>query len=144
MKFKDDGSDALDGTWTQDFGDVTVGFVGAVTEHLPELVSPGGIADIEVTDIVQATNAAANDLKEDGADIVVLLVHEGAATTAYDSAVDPASDFGKIVTGVNKNVDAIVSGHTHLAYNHAFRCRSGRPRVVPSPSGPWCRPVSTA
>ena len=30
---------------------------------------------------------------------------------------DPTSDFGSIITGVNDNVDAIVSGHTHLAYN---------------------------
>ena len=35
VKFKDDGSDALAGTWIQDFGDVEVGFVGAVTEDLP-------------------------------------------------------------------------------------------------------------
>jgi 5'-nucleotidase len=92
--------------------------VGAVTEHLPELVSPAGIDDIEVTDIVEAANDEAENLKEAGADIVVLLVHEGAATTSYASATDPASDFGKIVTGVNEDIDAIVSGHTHLAYNH--------------------------
>ena len=46
-------------------------------------------------------------------------MHEGADTTALSSATDPATDFGKIVTGVNDNVDAIVSGHTHLAYNHS-------------------------
>ena len=46
-------TDALEETWIQDFGDVEVGFVGAVTEHLPELVCPGGIEDIMVTDIVQ-------------------------------------------------------------------------------------------
>ena len=32
----------------QEFGGVTVGFVGAVTEELPALVSPAGIADLEV------------------------------------------------------------------------------------------------
>ena len=84
----------------------------------PSSSRPGGIADIEVTDIVEATNREANELKAEGADIVVLLVHEGAATTALASATDPASDFGKIVNGVNANVDAIISGHTHLAYNH--------------------------
>ena len=36
---------------------IRVGFVGAVTEHLPELVSPGGIEDITVTDIVDEVNA---------------------------------------------------------------------------------------
>jgi 5'-nucleotidase len=118
VRFKADDSPALDGTWIKEMGGVQVGFVGAVTEHLPELVSPAGIADIKVTDIVQATNAAADDLVADGADLVVMLVHEGAPSV--DCATmddDPTSDFGSIVTGVNDNVDAIVSGHTHLAYN---------------------------
>ena len=61
-----------------------------------------------------------------GADLVVLLVHEGAATTSLESATDPASAFGRIVNGVDADVDAIVSGHTHLAYNHVI---NGRPVV---------------
>lgn len=119
VKFKDDGSDALDGTWIQDFGAVEVGFVGAVTEDLPSLVAADGIADIEVTDIVEATNEAATDLKAEGADVVVLLVHEGAGGTSYASATTPGTVFGDIVNGVSPDVDAIVSGHTHLAYNHS-------------------------
>jgi 5'-nucleotidase len=118
VRMKTTHDPALEESWIKDFGDIEVGFVGAVTEHLPELVSPEGIADIEVTDIVEATNREADELKDAGADIVILLVHEGAATTALSSATDPASDFGKIVNGVNANVDAIISGHTHLAYNH--------------------------
>ncbi|HEX6878479.1 MAG TPA: ExeM/NucH family extracellular endonuclease [Nocardioidaceae bacterium] len=112
-------SELLDPTYVKDFGDVEVGFIGAVTEHLNELVSPDGIRGVEVEDIVTATNREADALKAAGVDVVVLLVHEGAATTAYDSAVDPTSDFGRIVDGVDEDVDAIVSGHTHLAYNHA-------------------------
>jgi len=120
VKFKD-GSDALDGTWIKELDGVQVGFIGAVTEHLPELVSPAGISDLEVTDIVTATNAAADDLTAEGADVVVMLVHEGAeSTNCATMANDPTSDFGSIITGVNDNVDAIVSGHTHLEYNCSF------------------------
>lgn len=124
---KDSGDPALDPTFVKVFNpgaanEVKVGFVGAVTEHLPELVSPAGIADIEVTDIVESVNAEADRLKtQDGVDAVVMLVHEGAPSTdcaAMDD--DPTSDFGSIVTGVDANVDAIVSGHTHLAYNCSF------------------------
>ncbi|CAI9419167.1 bifunctional metallophosphatase/5'-nucleotidase [Nocardioides sp. T2.26MG-1] len=121
VKVKATGNPAVPESWIKDFGDVQVGFVGAVTEHLGELVSPAGIADLEVTDIVAAANKTADDLKADGADIVVLLVHEGASGT--DCATmddDPASDFGSIITGVDDNVDAIISGHTHLAYNCKF------------------------
>lgn len=114
---------ALPEYWTQEFDGVTIGFVGAVTDELPSLVSPAGIADITVGDPTEAANRVADQLSDGNAengeaDIVVLLVHEGAATTAKSSAIDANSRFGKIVLGVNDNVDAIVSGHTHLAYNH--------------------------
>lgn len=126
VKKASDGSDALDPSWVKDFGGVEVGFIGAVTEHLDSLVNPEGIADIEVTDIVEEVNAEADALVADGVDVVVLLVHEGASTTSIESATDPSSDFGAIVNGVDADVDAIVSGHTHLAYNHTI---DGRPVV---------------
>ncbi|MEO9325236.1 ExeM/NucH family extracellular endonuclease [Nocardioides sp. C4-1] len=118
VKFKGTNNPALEGSWIKDQGGIQVGYVGAVTEHLDELVAPAGIADIEATDIVAATNAAADELKAEGADVVVLLVHEGAASADCATiTADTTSDFGKITAGVNTNVDAIVSGHTHLSYN---------------------------
>jgi 5'-nucleotidase len=122
VRFKANNAPALPRTWTKTFGSVKVGFVGAVTEHLPELVSPAGIADIKVTDVVNEVNTAADTLKANGADIVVMLVHEGAPMTncTQIGALGADTDFGSIVTGVNDNVDAIVSGHTHLEYNCHF------------------------
>ncbi|MFE6965571.1 ExeM/NucH family extracellular endonuclease [Agromyces sp. NPDC057679] len=122
---KETGKPALPEYYTETFDGVTIGFIGAVTDELPSLVSPAGIEDITVGDPTEAANRVAAQLsdgkKQNGeADIVVLLVHEGAATTEKVSALDPESRFGKIVLGVNKNVDAIVSGHTHLAYNHVI------------------------
>lgn len=119
VKVKDgEDYDELAETWSVDFEGITVGFVGVVTEHLPSLVTPAGIAMLDVLDPTEEANSAAADLKAGGADVVVLLVHEGATTTAVESATDPDSVFGRIVTGVSADVDAIVSGHTHLAYNH--------------------------
>ena len=86
---------------------MTIGFVGAVTDELPSLVSPAGIADITVGDPTEAVNRVADQLSdgkaENGeADIVMLLVHEGAATDRdQSSAIDSASRFGKIVLGAN-------------------------------------------
>jgi 5'-nucleotidase len=123
---------ALAESWTTDLPNgVTMGFVGAVTEELPSLVSPAGIAELEVRDIVDSVNAAADRLVDGNttngeADVVVLLVHEGAATPLLADAINPASPFGQIVLGVDHDVDAIVSGHTHLAYNHVI---DGRPVI---------------
>ncbi|WP_372729875.1 ExeM/NucH family extracellular endonuclease, partial [Nocardioides sp.] len=119
VRMKATGNPAVPASWIKDFGDVEVGFIGAVTEDLPSLVSPAGIEDIEVTDIVEAANTTADDLEAAGADVIVLLVHEGAATTSLASATNDSA-FGQIVNGVDGDIDAIVSGHTHLAYNHAI------------------------
>ena len=42
------------------------------------------------------------------------------------SATDPTSRFGQIVNGASPKIDAIVSGHTHLPYNHVI---NGRPVI---------------
>jgi 5'-nucleotidase len=121
LRLKAGGAHALAPTFTQDLGGVTVGYVGAVTEELPALVSPAGIADLDVTDIVTEVNAAAADLVAGGADVVVMLVHEGAPDTDCDTMDDDeTSAFGNIINNVSADVDAIVSGHTHLAYNCSF------------------------
>ncbi len=114
-----DAADVSNGaTWmTTTAGGVKVGFVGAVTEDLPSLVSPSGIADLSVQPIVREVNEGATQLKADGADVVILLVHEGAATSNVSSLSD-GSAFAQIVAGVSPDVKAIISGHTHLAYNH--------------------------
>jgi 5'-nucleotidase len=127
-------ADLIPPSWTKEVGGVTVGFVGAVTEDLPSLVSPGGIEGVTVQDIVTSTNQAADDLKSSGADIVVMLVHEGASTSVCEDIVgsSPTSAFGEIVHQVNGNVDAIVSGHTHLPYSCEVPAPGGQSRWVVS------------
>ncbi|KQQ00085.1 MULTISPECIES: bifunctional metallophosphatase/5'-nucleotidase [unclassified Rathayibacter] len=119
-------------SYVQDFDGVKVGFIGAVTEDLPYLVSPDGIATLDVAPIVDSINdetARLQDGIDDSADasipaeqknleadVVIAVMHEGAASPDV-SFTDPASVFGTIVNGIGGNVDAIVSGHTHQAYD---------------------------
>ncbi|WP_159604526.1 bifunctional metallophosphatase/5'-nucleotidase [Agromyces humi] len=130
LKMKATGDDAVPATWIKSFGDVQVGFVGAVTEELPSLVSPGGIADIAVEGIVESVNAEAADLVAEGADLVVMLVHEGAPTTNCTTMNAPGTTWGDIVNNISPDVDAIVSGHTHLAYNCSFPVSAWAGRAV--------------
>jgi 5'-nucleotidase len=120
LKLKGTDDPAVPETWIKEFGDVQVGFVGAVTEQLPTLVSPGGITQIDVAPIVQSVNEAAAELVAGGADLVVMLVHEGSGSTDCATMDDPGSAWADIVNGISADVDAIVSGHTHLAYNCSF------------------------
>ncbi len=106
----------------EQFGDVTVGFIGAVTDELPSLVSPAGISTLDVRPVVPEVNRVADQLSDGNpangeADVIILLVHEGASQATVAAATDPLSRFGQIVNGANANIDAIMSGHTHLAYD---------------------------
>ncbi len=113
--------------------EITVGFVGAVTERLPQLVAPAGIQGLQVNDVVAAVNAEAARLVTAGADAVVVLVNEGAPSAdCATMAADPASDFGQIVTAVSGDVDAIISGRTHLAYDCELPKPGGGTRPVVS------------
>ena len=124
------GEPALAPAWVKELDGVKVGFIGAVTEDLDSLVSPEGIADLEVRSIADSVNAVADDLRDGDAangeaDVVILLVHEGAESTDV-AAITPDSPLGEVVYGVDGDVDAIVSAHTHLAYNHVI---DGRPVI---------------
>ncbi len=126
----DTGEHALAPSWVTELEGVKVGFVGAVVEGLKGMVNPDRVTELEVRGIAESVNDAAQalsdgDLGNGEADVVILLVHEGASGTALE-AITPESQLGKIVAGVSADVDAIVSAHTHLAYDHVI---DGRPVV---------------
>jgi len=116
-------------------GGVKVGFIGATTEDLiPGLVSPGGVQGLAMAPIVSQVNRYADELTdgkaENGeADVLVLLVHEGATTSALSDATG-AGAFGTITSGVSSKVSAIVSAHTHATYDHSIAGPDGTPRPV--------------
>jgi 5'-nucleotidase len=119
---------------------IRVGFIGVVTEQTGTLVSPAGIPGITFSDPVVAANRAADALSDGDAangeaEVIVLLAHEGAATaasTADTCATIAARDdaFGKIITGSNANIDAILGGHTHLRVDCEYALPNGQVRPV--------------
>lgn len=116
------GTYAYDPYVIKDVDGIRVAFVGAVTAHLPELVSPAGISTLTVEPVVSSVNAVADALSDGDeangeADVVVALVHEGPDSADLSASTDD-STFGQIVTGLDGNVDAIFSGHTHQTFAH--------------------------
>ena len=105
-----------------DVNGVDVAVIGAVPEETGALVSPGGIADLEFGDPVEAVNRVAEQLAADGlADVIIAEYHEGAGAGTPDGAtleeeVAGGGAFAGIVTGTSALVDAIYTGHTHKQY----------------------------
>lgn len=108
-----------------DLGGVRVAVVGAVTDDLPSLVSPGGLKDIVVTDPVEAVNRVAAKLKDGDASngeahLVVASIHEGGPGGMADGAAAAAANpkFANMFNNMSKDVDVIFNGHTHQDYTY--------------------------
>jgi len=112
------GKTFLPGTLLKRVGGATIGFVGVVLKETPSVVTPSGITALSFGDEADAVNAAVPRLREQGADAIVVLIHQGGAQ-APGSPPDACRGFsGPLVDLAQRfrGVDLIVSGHTHQAY----------------------------
>lgn len=102
----------------REFEGVKVAFIGMTLEGTPQLVTPQAIAGITFKDEVETVNALIPELRAQGVEAVVLIVHEGGMQKGHFNECKEAS--GAIVdmaSALDDEVDLIVSGHTHQAYN---------------------------
>lgn len=95
---------------------IKVAFVGTVTRQTAGMVDPSKIDTIEFGDQVEAANREAKNARAAGADIVILLAHEGSEGTDCAKIATETGDFGDLVRGASADVNAIVSAHTHQKY----------------------------
>ena len=98
---------------------VTIGFIGMTLKGTANIVSAAGIKGISFADEVETANALIPQLKAAGADVIVVLIHEGVSNTGEinDSRCEGMTGALKpIIDRLDPAVDLIVSGHTHQAY----------------------------
>jgi 5'-nucleotidase len=107
----------------KDFGSgkakVTVGFIGMTTESTSTLVSANRIKGISFADEADTANALVPKLKAAGADIIVVLIHEGVTNPGdfNDTRCDGLTGaLLPILDRLDSAVDVVISGHTHQAY----------------------------
>ena len=92
-------------------GGIKVGVIGIATVQTPTTTKPANVADLRFIDPVPVVDRNARLLRQQGAQLVVVVAHAGAFCSGQPSTCD-----GEIVTlarGVTEKIDAIVSGHTH-------------------------------
>lgn len=100
-------------------GAVKVGVIGLTLRGTPMLVNPAGIADVTFADEADTINAEVPKLKAEGADAIVVLIHQGGK---QGGAPDPngcngfAGEIEPILARLTPAVDVVVSGHTHADY----------------------------
>lgn len=100
-------------------GAVRVGFIGLTLKTTPTLVVPSAVASLTFEDEADTINALVPRLRAEGADAIVVLIHQGLATkVGYDdkSCGGVSGDLLPILARLDPAVDVVVSGHTHNAY----------------------------
>ena len=105
-----------------DLNGVRVAIIGTVTQEVPSLVTPAGIADLDFGDPVDAINRVAAKITADKiADVIIVEDHDGAGSGVVEGAtleqeVAAGGPFARLVTKTSADVDAIFTGHTHKEY----------------------------
>ena len=108
---------------TRSFNGVQIAFIGMTLEGTPTIVTPSGIVDLNFLDEADTVNALVPELKRRGIETIVVLLHEGGAQNVSSSptTMNQCNGFsGAVVDIVNRldpEVDMVISGHTHQAYN---------------------------
>ena len=100
------------------FGDIRIAFVGATLKGTPALVPGEGVSDLDFIDEADAVNRLVPELRAQGVETIVVLLHQGGAQRGgdYNSCVGFSGPVVDIARRLDPAVDVIVSGHTHQAY----------------------------
>jgi 5'-nucleotidase len=117
---KDNGKTLFPPYKIRTFAGARVAFIGMTLEGTPGIVTPSGITNLEFLDEADTVNALVPKLKAKGVESIVVLLHEGGAQVApapYNGCVGISGAIVDIVNRMDPEVDAIISGHTHNAYN---------------------------
>jgi len=97
---------------------VRIGFIGAVTRTTPGIVMPRGIAGWRFRAEAGALNRYAGELRAQGVQAIVAVVHEGGETDGgINDCVNPRGEIFDIVRKLDRAIDVVLSAHTHRAYN---------------------------
>jgi 5'-nucleotidase len=100
------------------FNRARIGFIGMTLEGTPSIVTPSGVEGLTFKDEADTANALVPILKSRGVETIVVLIHEGGAQTGtYNQCVGISGAIVDIVNRLDPEIDVVISGHTHQAYN---------------------------
>lgn len=139
-----DGKTLFPATTLRSFGKgksrVTVGFIGMTLKGTSDLVPTSVTKQVHFGDEADIANGLVEKLKKQGADAVVLVIHEGGRTTGKpnpDGCEGLSGGIKPILEKLDSRVDLIISGHTHWNYVCDFaKTNPTRPFLMTS-AGLW-------
>ena len=94
-------------------GPITVGVIGIATVDTPISTMPANVADLRFVDPVPIIDSIAPALRARGAQVVIVVTHEGGNCSASGCQGEVLS----VASRLTSRVDAIISGHSHTFIN---------------------------
>jgi 5'-nucleotidase len=99
---------------------VKIGFIGETLKGTPQIVTPTGIRGLRFLDEAPTANRYASELKRQGVNAIVLLIHQG-GIQRREPEPNGCNDLGGAIVGIVEKLSAdikvVLSGHTHQFYN---------------------------
>jgi 5'-nucleotidase len=123
VAYKDSGKTIFAPYAIHHFPGVKVAVIGMTLEGTPAIVSPAGISHVDFFDEAETVNALVPELKKQGIETIVVLLHEGGATsnplnpTTINQCGTLTGALPPIVQAMDDEVDVVVTGHTNWAVN---------------------------
>jgi len=100
------------------FQGIPVAFIGLTLKGTPGIVAPAGVAGLRFDDEAETVNRLVPELQRQGVQAIVVLIHEGGVPSGgHNECPGISGPIVGIVQRLDKAVDAVISGHTHRAYN---------------------------
>lgn len=97
---------------------IGVAFIGEVLKGTPAMVTASGIAGLEFRDEADTANALVPEIRAQGVEAIVLLLHEGGYNQGgFDACEGLSGPAVGILQRLDPAIDVVISGHTHQAYN---------------------------
>jgi 5'-nucleotidase len=100
-------------------GPITIGFIGETLKGTATLVTPSGVRGLTFKDEVETANALVPALRAQGADAIVLLIHQGGKTSQFtvgNGCDGLTGEIQPIVQRLDPAISTVISAHTHWAY----------------------------
>lgn len=114
---------------------VKVAFVGITLDSTPNIVYPGRVDNLEFIDQGEAANEVVSQLRAEGIESFVFLVHDGTSLGKYEGAtrkrsVQLGDRFGRFIDALPSEVDVVIAGHTHGFTNALVNNSAGHPILI--------------
>jgi 5'-nucleotidase len=103
----------------REFDGVRVGFIGLILQQAPSVIVPESIRGLTFGPEADAANDAARVLRDQGVRAIVVAMHQGGDQRSSDvNGCDGiSSDLVGLAERLSDDIDVVVSGHSHQAYN---------------------------